>query len=70
MNYEVRVIGDSDLPERHDWALIETPRRTILLVKESALSSASLAEIWAAGRKLRRREPLVPLPRQAIRVAQ
>ena len=69
MNYEVRVIGDQDLPDQQDWALMETPRRTILLIKEGALTPDLLAEVWGATRKLRRHDRVVSLPRQAVSMA-
>lgn len=57
MKYEVRIVGKTDLPRRQDWALVETRSRVILLVKEDALDVELLAEVWAAGRKLRGAQP-------------
>jgi hypothetical protein len=61
--YEVRVIGKHDLPKGQDWMLVEIGARTTLLVKEGKLDAALLAEVWAAGRKLRR-PPSGRVPRQ------
>lgn len=53
--YDVRIIGETDLPAGHDWALVEREGSTTLLVKESALGPEVVAEAWAAYRKLDRR---------------
>jgi hypothetical protein len=62
--YEVRMIGEYDLPKGQDWMLVEIGAQTTLLIKEGHLDAALLAEVWAAGRKLRRPpevKPRIPL---------
>ncbi len=53
--YQVRVIGPQDLPTGHDWALVEVDGSVTALVKESALGLCTVAELWAAYRRLDRR---------------
>lgn len=54
--YDVRVIEETDLPAAQGWAMVQTSSgSTTLLVKRSAICAETMAEAWAAARKLRRR---------------
>lgn len=56
--YEVRQIGEGDLPEGHDWAMVHDGDRVVLFVKEGATGLLALhAQAWAAFRLLERSDP-------------
>lgn len=52
--YQVVTVEDDDLPEGHDWALVEmTDPAVVFIVKRSAGSRfAAWAEAWAAYRMI------------------
>ena len=57
--YEVRLIGDDDLPDDYHWALINRPENTLLLVKESKASRELLdaGHAWEVAGKPPTRKP-------------
>lgn len=57
MKYQIRVLGDQELPPSHAWALIEVGATITFCVKASALSAGVVAEAWAAYRIMTGQSP-------------
>lgn len=51
MQHKVTFVGN-DLPQGHDWAMVQSDGETHLFIREGALSSGLLEEAWAAYRRL------------------
>jgi len=51
--YQVVTVDDHDLPDCHDWALVELPDRILFITSEAANDpAAASAEAWAAYRMI------------------
>jgi len=48
--YQVVTVDDSDLPDSHDWALVELPDRTLLIINANADPGQIGPDAWAAYR--------------------
>ena len=55
--YQVTFIGESDLPEAHDWVLVERRGVYHAFIKRSAVTPATLSECWAAYEEMVRERP-------------
>lgn len=62
--YGVKFIGDEDLPEGQDWALVVDHADTWFVVKESRITPEVLEAGWAAYRQSI--QPHVPSPRRPL----
>ena len=65
--YQVTFIGESDLPEAHDWVLVDRCGVYHAFIKRSAVTPATLSECWAAYVEMEREAPgdprQIPTPR-------
>lgn len=61
MQHHIQLIGDSDLPQGQEWALVEHDEQITLFIIESALTPRKLEDAWAAYRLLT--NPRHPGPR-------
>ena len=51
--HHIKYVLDDDLPDGHDWAVVEDGSRVILFIKRSvARSPRVLADVWAGYRLL------------------
>lgn len=68
MMYSVRYVADHDLPAGQDWAVVRTADGDVLaFLKASSVRPTSLAQAWAAARRIS--APMLPVPRSALRAA-
>lgn len=49
---DYRITFTEDLPEGHDFVLVQAPGQVIVVYRESAITPAMLEDSWAAYRKL------------------
>ena len=48
VNHEVKFVSDNELSDSQPWALVVHKGAVILLIRESAVTPATLNEAWAA----------------------
>lgn len=56
----IKFVEDQEMPEGHDFILVETPDGALLFYREGALTEETLMDSWSAYRALRRRPPVEP----------
>lgn len=52
MQYRVIMVGDDDLPEGVDWALVREPGTVYAFIKESKVTGCALSEAWRGSMRL------------------
>lgn len=70
-HHQVTFIGESDLPEGHDWALVRRGIDYHVFIKSTAVTPATLMECWEAFLEMEM-EALanalpIPAPRPSLR---
>jgi len=61
--YQVTFIGESDLPEGHNWALVrQCDGEYRAFVKRDSITPAILSECWEAFAEMERAAPATPPP--------
>lgn len=64
--YGIAYVQDTDLPDEQDWVVIETTRGDVyVLMKHSAVCRGTLADAWAAVRRVEH-GPSVPPQRSHL----
>lgn len=58
MDHRIEFVGDDDLPEEQDWALIRTQTLVLFAFKRSRLTPEVLESAWCAFRRLAQDVPL------------
>lgn len=64
--HAIHFVDDCELPEGHDFMLVEIPDGGLIFYRESAITPTSLEDSWAAYRAVG--EGGTPGPRQRPRV--
>jgi hypothetical protein len=64
--YVVIEVDEGDLPEGHDWILIDEPHRVTFAYARGRLSPQALADGWAAYRRVMRQR-MKPTPSRHLR---
>jgi hypothetical protein len=59
--HKIHLIGQDELPEGHEWAVVEHDEQITLFITEDALTPRKLEEAWAGYRLLT--APRHPRPR-------
>ena len=63
--YGVVYVRDDELPANQEWAVVEASDGDVFVIfKASTVRAQSLAEAWAAVRRLGTPPPTLPTPRQ------
>lgn len=63
MEYEVVFVGDDELPEGKEWAIVRAGRRFIAFIKRSCVCPRVLRESWEAFAKFHGFDDGLPPPR-------
>lgn len=61
--HHIRFVDDNELPDGHDFVLVQTPLGAAIFYRASAVTPQVLEASWAAYRSMRTTRPAMPYRR-------